>query len=99
MIQLVMLLLHEYVHDVSDQASHEHDHQFYETFHNAATWGLEGNLGLFDVARTVFDAYQRKLRKAGKVPSQKALLDQDRMVRSGPAPMALDDDDLLDAAG
>lgn len=92
MVQLLMLLLHEYEHDSQDLQTHEHNFDFYEVFHNAVMWGLENSIGLFELARVFFDTFHKRREQAGKKPRQVTLRDQDRMVKSGPAPIDVDDE-------
>lgn len=34
MVRLMGIIVHEYVHDTADSGSHQHDHEFYEIFHD-----------------------------------------------------------------
>lgn len=39
-LKLTQLMLHEYVHSTSTEGSHQHDQDFFETFHEAALHGV-----------------------------------------------------------
>lgn len=57
-MELVAVLLHEYLHDQSSQSSHGHPPEFYEDFHNLL---LDGNM-----ARMGLSAYAASLRHGPK---------------------------------
>jgi hypothetical protein len=50
-IKIVMLLIHEYIHDIQSAGSHEHDQEFYENFHTVTHKPIVGEIA-FKMAET-----------------------------------------------
>jgi len=75
-IDLMNLLAHEYTHDESDVASHEHDHDFYQSYHDLTS--IHGPGGLSSMALKAATAYAGMIQREGKKLSHSQLRDADR---------------------
>lgn len=60
MLMIAHLLVHEYLHSESDVGSHQHDLDFYETFHNIL---LERGDRIHEAAMGSFLSYATRLEK------------------------------------
>jgi hypothetical protein len=58
MTSVCNILMHEYLHDVNDSASHEHDFDFYQNFHDASIQNIVGS-----AVSSLHHQYQRELLK------------------------------------
>jgi len=75
-LRIAGVLLHEYLHDQQDSCSHQHDHMFYERFHNAILSSNCYTLG--SVANAMLDRYLTNLRKSDRKVPLRALRSLDR---------------------
>lgn len=77
---IVLTLLHEYLHDSSDAGSHLHDAEFYERFHaHVFTW----NRPVWASANTMFREYLSGLEKAAIRIPRALLQDADKTFQFG----------------
>jgi hypothetical protein len=77
--QLAMLLLHETIHEGPDTGTHQHDHAFYQAYHDMSTL-YEDPIGM--AAETMITTLMSKLRLGKKKVSQALLArdDLDQMI-------------------
>jgi len=71
MLTVIMLLIHEYLHDTSDAGSHAHDEAFVQDFHNAV---IDAGAGIQDTLRMALSYLHTNNRKR-KSRSTAVLLD------------------------
>lgn len=84
---LMCLLAHEYVHDAADLGSHEHDHDFYQAYHDITA--LHGATSLSAMAVKAANSYNKLLEMEGVKPNRARLRDADRQTildRNSPEP-------------
>tara|TARA_Y100000310_G_C20670039_1_gene809743 strand:+ start:618 stop:2681 length:2064 start_codon:yes stop_codon:yes gene_type:complete len=73
-----LTLLHEFCHDDSDTASHEHGVEFYQTFHDARTGATEG-------ATHAWKNMPRIIENMGRKLGRREVILKDRIERLGTA--------------
>lgn len=68
-MELLTVLLHEYVHDDSDLESHDHDLVFYNKFHDLLIYG--GSAKLMAMSLDLEKAYAKLVQKEGVLPEKR----------------------------
>jgi hypothetical protein len=71
-VSLVLVMLHEYMHDLLSAGSHEHDHEFYERFHDAA---MSRQIGV--IAQKMAAAYVKNMEDVKARYNKKCMAEKD----------------------
>lgn len=87
-MELVALLVHEYLHDKTSQSAHGHPPEFYEDFHNILLDGSVANYGLSAFALSIRHGLTPTVSRLSML--EKAGVDVDTDIGSGLAQRELD---------